>query len=575
LGALYGFGLGVDIVRFSARSYSLLDVIMLEIELGMLFSVGSGLLAVALTLPVLALTRCFKRSRGHEELLIVLGTVLTVFLGSTLTAGQVTAFYWSKHPEITTYGQAMTHQGIKFALVGLLGIALACALAMASRFIARWGWVFLLVGLVGASILSYSLQARVRPPAFARSEPASARPHPTANEQRRKVFYFGIDAIDLPTIENFIREGRMPNFSRLMSRAAYAPLETLPLSDTPRVWTTLQTGKLPREHGIVSHLRWKFPGVSEPVSMPTRRKLNFLFDLASRVIGLPSPRLIVHADCRVRKIWEIASEGGLRTTVLGFYGSKPVFPIRGTVLAHGAGAHLATSEFAGDYVSPTDVPSSLYSDLEDLRVRVPSRGGRHALAISLLREVMLREEPDLLALYITITDGVGHTKMKYYRPELYGGVDPDLVARYGRDYPESFERLDEVVGEVLSLVPEHYVTIVASDHGMEPVLHEHGHSGGHAEQIDGLFLAFGPGVLPGAVPALRVEDVVPTVLALLGLPAAEDFAGRPVLDFADPSDRPQVSEIASYDAYGPPLTGEGEAEHGGMLERLRALGYVQ
>jgi len=85
------------------------------------------------------------------------------------------------------------------------------------------------------------------------------------------------------------------------------------------------------------------------------------------------------------------------------------------------------------------------------------------------------------------------------------------------------------------------------------------------------------GVAPGA--AVRLEDLAPTLLALCGLPTANDLPGHPVLDFlteGDPARSPRPS-IATYG--GRPI---GDEEEKGddpfeneALDRLRGLGYIQ
>jgi arylsulfatase A-like enzyme len=75
----------------------------------------------------------------------------------------------------------------------------------------------------------------------------------------------------------------------------------------------------------------------------------------------------------------------------------------------------------------------------------------------------------------------------------------------------------------------------------------------------------------------QVYDIAPTVLRLLGLPSASDFAGRVLDEAFDPAALgPQAASIPSYDAFGgarfegnagPDLSRE-------EIERLRALGYL-
>lgn len=60
--------------------------------------------------------------------------------------------------------------------------------------------------------------------------------------------------------------------------------------------------------------------------------------------------------------------------------------------------------------------------------------------------------------------------------------------------------------------------------------------GNHTEQTPGIFILAGPGVKPGArFMGANLMDVTPTILALAGLPIADDFDGRVLVDAIKPA----------------------------------------
>lgn len=90
----------------------------------------------------------------------------------------------------------------------------------------------------------------------------------------------------------------------------------------------------------------------------------------------------------------------------------------------------------------------------------------------------------------------------------------------------------------------------------------------------GVFLAAGPGLVTGrSLPALRLFDVAPTLLALVGLPAAEDMPGAVAEGLWE---RPPVlpSRPASYDRL-VPLRPLESGEAGINEEQLKLLGYIE
>ncbi|MGD9498836.1 MAG: phosphodiesterase, partial [Armatimonadota bacterium] len=90
-----------------------------------------------------------------------------------------------------------------------------------------------------------------------------------------------------------------------------------------------------------------------------------------------------------------------------------------------------------------------------------------------------------------------------------------------------------------------------------------------AHRREGLLLAAGAGIRRGEVSGAAVEDIMPTVLHLCGLPVPGYCDGRVLSDLlAEP---PDVRIDA--DAY---LASAGEAASAdpAVAERLRALGYL-
>lgn len=101
-------------------------------------------------------------------------------------------------------------------------------------------------------------------------------------------------------------------------------------------------------------------------------------------------------------------------------------------------------------------------------------------------------------------------------------------------------------------------------------------SGTHTRNTHGLLIAAGPDIDPEAnLEGIRIHDITPTLLYGLGLPVAEDFAGKPRIDLfkRDLQERNPVRTIPSWGK----RQGSGartSAEDEKLLEELRALGYL-
>jgi arylsulfatase A-like enzyme len=147
---------------------------------------------------------------------------------------------------------------------------------------------------------------------------------------------------------------------------------------------------------------------------------------------------------------------------------------------------------------------------------------------------------------------------------------PDLIV-------ELMQRYDVLLGELMTHLHSGDRLVVLSDHGMERS-REPGLSGQHASKkvAVGVFTLWGPGIRAGArLPPASPFDVLPTILELLGVPASANMRGK-VVTAAFASDRAPLPRRPT--PYARHRAGTGDAASPAdqkILERLRALGYVQ
>jgi predicted AlkP superfamily phosphohydrolase/phosphomutase len=169
--------------------------------------------------------------------------------------------------------------------------------------------------------------------------------------------------------------------------------------------------------------------------------------------------------------------------------------------------------------------------------------------------------------------GTGRPVLDSARPksELYHGpyLDraPDITLRFALDvdrYCRGFEVQSQAARERMAAVA-----------AMAPPT-----SGGH--RPEGMFVANGPNVRPAAVHG-RLEDVTPTVLALLDVPIPGDLDGRVLDCLKDVRAEVTAAPYATSSATHPspmieegrdPATGYTEDEEEAVRRRLEDLGYL-
>lgn len=409
-----------------------------------------------------------------------------------------------------------------------------------------------------------------------------------------RVLVLGFDGLDPGAVDLLVSEGKMPNFGRLRLEGAYGRLLSSEPMLSPILWTTIATGRTPDAHGI-GHFVALDPKTGE--SLPVTSDLR-----------------------RVRALWNILSERDRTSAVVGWWATWPPEPIRGAMVSD----HLAYHFLFGDGLGGSDPtvkthPPELEARLEPLVVR-PSAVGAAELApfaevtpaelarpldladdLSHLRwlvgtaesyrriglELWRTERPDLELVYFEGTDSVAHLFGHLFRSEGLAGELAAQQARYGRAVEAMYLRADAILGDYLDAADESTMLLVLSDHGFElgalpddpSRLRDMRRVSEKFHRIEGVLYLHGRGVKAGA----RIDrpthlDVVPTVLAALGLPAAEDMPGR-VLEEAFVRRAPP-ERIASYEtgdgstmAATSPVTRDVAADRA-QLEHLASLGYL-
>lgn len=405
--------------------------------------------------------------------------------------------------------------------------------------------------------------------------------------ERRRVFLIGIDGASPRVAQELMDQGRLPTLARIARQGASGTVLSAKPILSPRIWTSVATGKVPGKHGIRG-FRIREPGGEQ--------------------------RLYTSADRHAHALWNIASARGLSVGVVNWWITHPAEAVRGVMMSdhlipallpRGASAppppqdqNVAADVFPPSWASrlseavkepafPVPFDDFLVDDAElpswtdreelSLHLRTDAASARCALAI----EAALK--PDLLMVFMPGIDRVSHW--------LWGSLEPEELYREElRPTPTErragvaalfhyYEYVDALIGRLIESAGPEDLVIVLSDHGFvagafpsRPEL-----TGRHNTDaaLHGVFFARGRGIAPGSSSeGVSVNDVTPTVLAWLGLPLARDMDGR-VAPFLDPDVVPAPGFVASYE--GTPI--ERLDDQGGaadiVLEQLRALGYFE
>lgn len=447
--------------------------------------------------------------------------------------------------------------------------------------------------------------------AAASSAAAAPKPRPTG----LRLLVIGLDGADWDIVDPLVRAGRLPTFARLLRDGVRAPLRSYDPMISPLLWTTIATGVGPDVHGVAD------------------------FQAVEKASGRRVP--ISSRFRRVKALWNIASDAGLTSAFVGWWASYPAEPVRGFQVSNLLAFETVRPREAGrswprglvwpaDYFETSSVTLGSVADLRDDEVRPilhlseaelaaarndvlhasaePEAGGAGkkavqnpaALGLSILTGTrnyaavagdLAARHPELTAVYFEGIDMMGHRFQHCMPPRM--AICPDAeFARYRDAVTGFYEFQDRAMKQVIDAAGPGCTVLVVSDHGFRtgadrpagalPYTTEQ-----PVEWHDryGVFLLSGPGARRGArlASAPTLFDIGPTILHLMGLPAAADMPGRIVEEALDPAfaaSHPPLPRLSSYGAAERPASPGGDNDpearraEADLLASLRSLGYI-
>ena len=398
-------------------------------------------------------------------------------------------------------------------------------------------------------------------------------------ESPRRVLLIGLDAASWANLEPSIEAGLMPTLAGLQNRGAWGELESSDPTWSPRIWTTIATGRRPEDHGILDFTK---DGV--PYSSNSRREWA---------------------------LWDLLPLYGARSAFHYWWASWPAEDVDGRIVTD------RFQQFELDQrLSPEQEEVRLQAIFEAAQTRAEPRSQslsgtppdsveefeeRHAIKLEVLDEFLLRDEFvtqlgleaiedgtfDLVSVYLRGMDAVGHKFWKWHYHQtapraadwVYGEPDSDQAV-LGGVIQHMDVLVDQWLKRVLDAAGPDWNVIVVSDHGMRATVPTNQgrepETGTHHRS--GMILMAGPDVKEDfVIRGANIYDVFPTILYLMGLPVATDLPGRILFEALQPS-REILLAVRMVDAYPAreakdhtPLRTD---KDDGYLERLKALGYV-
>jgi predicted AlkP superfamily phosphohydrolase/phosphomutase/cytochrome c-type biogenesis protein CcmH/NrfG len=404
----------------------------------------------------------------------------------------------------------------------------------------------------------------------------------------KKVLLIGWDAADWKVMNPLLDQGFMPTLDDFINHGVMGNLATLRPILSPMLWNSIATGKRPNKHGIHGFMEPDTQnGGIRPVSSTSRK---------------------------VKAIWNILTQRGFKTHVLGWFAGHPAEPING----------ISVSDLFPYATAPQDQPwplppgavhpESLRDTFAELRMHpadvteaailpwIPRAAevdqekdkGLMSFAKILSENCsihnaatwILQNEPwDFLAVYYNGIDHFCHGFMHYHPPRMEG-IPEDRYEIYKDVVNGAYRFHDMMLETLLNLAGAEATVLLVSDHGFHSDhLRPRGipaEPAGPAVQHRpfGIFCMKGSHVQQDErIYGATLLDVTPTVLTLFGLPVGADMDGRVLVQaFEEP---PQIARIPSWEqepgecGMHPSDLRMDPAAAQAVLQQFVALGYIQ
>jgi hypothetical protein len=502
------------------------------------------------------------------------------------------ALYGRTYDEATFFGLGPPHTALGMALVlvaaaiPISAVVVAASIALARR-IARGSRATLArrgrsVALASLTLhLGLALAFRAAPDGVTHDEGAY-RPLRAPERASSRVVLVGLDGADWRLLRPMMERGELPTFARMVREGASGPLASIPGTNSAVLWSSLYTGKRPRQHGVLDFYRTRLPGMTGRGVFPVHR--TFFIETADQLarVGLATHRVADRSFLRTRPLWEILDDLGASVGVVdAYHASVPARPLAtsgGFFYSYALNALSERPGWTPDALDP-GAAAVLFQPPESVRHYQPHAklGDFHWQAATLLDAVAAEGQPDFLNLYTHEPDSSQHRTWRWLEPERFFGVDRAEASGRDRSVPDLYRAFDRFFETLLPRLAPGTTVLVVSDHGHSPTLVDRMDSQ-HRHGPPGIVLLWGADVGGGVeLDRAHLYDVTPTLLHLLGLPVGADMAGRVLREALVPAvgDAP-VRTLASYDAFAPADVEAGAAPDlsAEELERLRALGYL-
>jgi len=287
-----------------------------------------------------------------------------------------------------------------------------------------------------------------------------------------KLMVFELDGATWNVMDSLLKRGELPNIKKIIDRGVHGVLMSESPTISPRIWTTIFSGKSPDKHGI------DFFGANTNM-LRTKRIWNILQDRGhkigtfgtlvtwppSSVNGFMIPSICALGTETFPACYDFFQKVSLSERKKWKNTTGPVLAFKDTLnlafrlLRHG----ITVSTFLKSVFYLLKERFSQFGPLDQYY----RKAFLHLnLSTDFLTYLIKFHQPEFCTWHIHTCDTVAHRYWAFYEPDIFGNaVKPELIRRYREVIPNSYRESDKAIGNLLPLLPHDVNIVLLSDHG--------------------------------------------------------------------------------------------------------------
>jgi len=368
-------------------------------------------------------------------------------------------------------------------------------------------------------------------------------------EDEMNILLVGIDGMDWTRLSGLIEEGQLHNIKGILKSAFCARLRSDSALSCPSFWTSVATGVSQDKHQIFGEEIYFIPKL---IALKREWPFKHYFKLIKTG---PYPSYMR----KTKALWNMLTENERSVGVVGWWHTYPAEKVKGYIITPYNYSFNQIPLYKPEpkfYTFPEDLYGRLQhiavssgellpEELKQMGINIPFGSSWHLardLSFANISYYMIKnwKIPDLFMVFF---ESIRSITSRYYN--VTEKNENNFQGKWEMSLRQHYVFIDEIIGKLWHLMPkDDSIILIVSNPCFRNI------SGNLADGECGVFILAGNGIAQNAkAKTASVLDVTPNVLALLGLPIADDFEGRVLVESFSKEFR-HNKELSSITTYG-------------------------